>query len=236
MSSVVVPENPIPRRYRTRSVSSFAYYVTPIEKNNATIPIFGDDIEAEKENVEEFLAAVEVLQARFVRKPWQTKMFKVLYFLAILCIIYFVFVGQPLWDGVALIFYRWVNSEGLAKVGSALFMSWAAFQAFIPMLGARFEQEVDDVEKRDASEVALVIPAYKAAKILPETIKHALKIFKPEQIFIMANGNSETPLDDTAEVCKEFGVNVAWVPSMHLPFLFPRRLVHGAVIAVCVSS
>ncbi|OIW35704.1 hypothetical protein CONLIGDRAFT_549036, partial [Coniochaeta ligniaria NRRL 30616] len=166
----------------------------------------------EKENVEEFLAAVEVLQSKAVRKPWQSKLFKIAYFVAILCIIYFVFVGQPIWNGLGLIFYRWINSEGIPQAGSAIFMGWAAFQAFVPMLGARFEQEVDDVEKRDASEVALVIPAYKAAKILPETIRHALKIFKPEQIFIMANGNSPTPMDDTAEVCKEFGVNVAWVP------------------------
>jgi glycosyltransferase involved in cell wall biosynthesis len=212
MSSYVVPENPIPVRYRTRSVSNLAYFVAPLEKNNTEIPIFADDAEANKENVEEFLAAVEVLQNRAVRKPWQAKLFRVLYCLVWLCIIYFVFVGQPLWDGVGLLFYRWINSDGIAKGGSALFMSWAAFQAFLPMLAVRFEQEVDDVEKRDASEVALVIPAYKAAQILPETIKHALKIFKPEQIFIIANGNSPTPLDDTAEVCSEFGVNVAWVP------------------------
>lgn len=212
MSSMVVPENPVPKRYRTRSVSSFAYFVTPLAKNNTTIPIFEENIEEEKENIEEFLAGVELLQAQAVRKPWESKLFKALYFTVILCVIYFVFVGQPIWEGVGLIFYRWIHSKGVGEAGSAIFMSWAAFQAFVPMLGTRFEQEVDDPEQRDASEVALVIPAYKAAKILPETIKAALKIFKPEQIFIIANGNSPTPLDDTADVCKGFGVNVAWVP------------------------
>jgi hypothetical protein len=39
-----------------------------------------------------------------------------------------------------------------------------------------------------------------------------LKIFKPEQIFIINNGKSPTPLDDTEDVCKEFGVNHVWVP------------------------
>lgn len=212
MTSYLIPENPIPPKYRTRSVSSLTYFVTPLEKNNKTIPIFGSQIEAEKENVEKFLAAVEILQSKAARKPWQSKLFKIAYFFVILCIIYTLFVGQPLWDGLGLMLYRWIRSTGIAKAGTAIFMSWAAFQAFVPMLCTRFEQEVDDVEKRDASEVALVIPAYKAAKILPETIRHALKIFKPEQIFIMANGNSPTPLDDTADVCKEFGVNVAWVP------------------------
>ena len=212
MSSYVVTENPIPRQYRTRSVASLSYFVNHMETNNRTIPIFGADIVSEKQNVEDFLAAVEILQAKAVRKPWHPFAFKTAYFGIILCVIYFVFVGQPLWDGVGLIMYRWVNSIGIGEAGSAIFMSWAAFQAIVPMLFVRFEQEVDDVEKRDASEVALVIPAYKAAKILPETIRHALKIFKPEQIFIMANGNSPTPMDDTADVCAEFGVNVAWVP------------------------
>lgn len=202
----------MPPRYKTRSVSSLAYFVGPLKRSNKTLPIFGDRIEDEKENVEQFLAAVEVLQARAVRKPWQTITFKVIYFFVVLCIIYFLFVGQPLWDGLGLLLYRWVRMGGIPEGGSAIFMGWAAFQSFVPMLGTRFEQNVDDVEKRDASEVALLIPAYKAAKILPETIRHALKIFKPEQIFIVANGNSPTPLDDTAEVCAEFGVNVAWVP------------------------
>lgn len=90
-------------------------------------------------------------------------------------------------------------------------MGWAALQAFLPLL-ATFEQEVDDVEKRDASETALIIPAYKAAAVLPETIEAALKIFKPEQIFIINNGSTPAPMDDTADVCAKYGVNHAWVP------------------------
>lgn len=81
----------------------------------------------------------------------------------------------------------------------------------------KFEKNVDpDPEKSgtrsDASETCLLIPAYKAAGALPTTIEHALKIFKPNQIFILANGSSPTPLDNTEEVCKEYGVNHAWVP------------------------
>lgn len=76
----------------------------------------------------------------------------------------------------------------------------------------RFEKHVDDPENRDASETCLLIPAYKAAGALPATIEHALKIFKPNQIFIIANGNSPTPLDDTQDVCRKYRVNHAWVP------------------------
>lgn len=66
--------------------------------------------------------------------------------------------------------------------------------------------------RTDASETCLLIPAYKAADALPRTIEHALKIFKPNQIFIVANGDSPVPLDNTEDVCKEYGVNHAWVP------------------------
>lgn len=100
----------------------------------------------------------------------------------------------------------------LPKWGLVPFLAWGALLTWLPLMFATFEGEVDDIEKRDASETCLVIPAYKAADALRDTIPHALKIFKPEQIFIIANGNSPTPLDNTEDVCKEFGVNHFWVP------------------------
>jgi hypothetical protein len=68
------------------------------------------------------------------------------------------------------------------------------------------------VPRTDASETCPLIPAYKAADALPRTIEHALKIFKPNQVFIIANGDSPIPLDNTEDVCKDYGVNHAWVP------------------------
>lgn len=85
-------------------------------------------------------------------------------------------------------------------------------QSFLPLCFCQFEKEVDDVESRDASETALIIPAYKAAAVLPQTIEAALKIFKASQIFIINNGNTPEPQDNTAEVCAKYGVNHAWVP------------------------
>lgn len=74
-----------------------------------------------------------------------------------------------------------------------------------------------DVEKQDSSanagnDTALLIPCYRSAKLLPATITAALKIFPATSIFILANGNSETPLDDTEMVCKEFNVHHVWIP------------------------
>jgi len=104
--------------------------------------------------------------------------------------------------------------SGLSHIsqGFVIFFLWGITFAWIPLLLCDFEPEVDDPEKRDSSETCLMIPAYKAAGALPETLTCALKIFKPEQIFVVANGNSPTPLDNTEEVCEKFGVNHTWVP------------------------
>ncbi len=210
--SAVVPENPIPKEYRSKSVSSLGFFTSSLASSTTTLPIFQDDIQSQKEIIQEYLAGVESLQASKNRKPWESNRFRLVYFFLIITLVYFILVGQPLWEGIALIVYRFIRSKGVGSWGCALFLGWGAFQAFVPMLGTRFEQEVDDVESRDSSQVALVIPAYKAAAVLPETIKAALKIFKPEQIFIIANGNSKEPTDNTADVCAEYGVNHAWVP------------------------
>jgi hypothetical protein len=69
-----------------------------------------------------------------------------------------------------------------------------------------------DFDRRDipgVSETALIIPCYKAAKLIGATLEAALKVFPKEHIFVIANGNSDIPLDNTEEVCKPYGVNVS---------------------------
>lgn len=71
-----------------------------------------------------------------------------------------------------------------------------------------------DLEQNESSvkSTALIIPCYKSAQIIGPTLKAALEIFPPENIFVIANGNSDTPLDDTEDVCRPYGVNHLWVP------------------------
>jgi len=57
---------------------------------------------------------------------------------------------------------------------------------------------------------ALSIPCYKSAKIIGPTLEAASKIFPPHHTYVIANGNSATPLDNTEEVCSSFGVNHIW--------------------------
>lgn len=208
-----VAENPIPPRYRSRSISSVAFFVTPMKRNNSVNPIFEEDIIGEKDNVREFLEAAREVQERNTRSRWQKEFFRMAYLVGLLSLVYFVFVGRPLWTGLGSIYYDFVKVDSSSRTGVvAVFIGWAALQGCLPLIFAGFEQEVDDVESRDASETALIIPAYKAANVLPETIMAALKIFKKEQVYVIANGNAPEPMDNTADVCKEYGVNHAWVP------------------------
>lgn len=62
------------------------------------------------------------------------------------------------------------------------------------------------------TDTALLIPCYKSARLLPDTLEAALKVFPATSIFILANGNSPVPLDDTEQVCNRFGVNHVWIP------------------------
>lgn len=76
------------------------------------------------------------------------------------------------------------------------------------------ESESPDLESNisKVKSTALLIPCYKSATIVGATLQAALKIFPKENIFVIANGNSKTPLDNTEEVCKPYGVNHLWVP------------------------
>ncbi|KAL2068232.1 hypothetical protein VTL71DRAFT_16330 [Oculimacula yallundae] len=162
-------------------------------------------------DVQRYMGLVKEREKGMKRNAFSQSTFRGFWFALLACILYFVMIGFPLWDGVVYKFWKVAHLE-LPWWGSLFFVGWAAICAWPALIFCRFENTVDDPETRDASETCLIIPAYKAADALRDTIPHALKIFKPEQIFIIANGGSPTPMDNTEEVCKEFGVNHFWVP------------------------
>lgn len=94
----------------------------------------------------------------------------------------------------------------------------AALYAYTP-LAVFFEKDPPMLEKpQGASQTAgvyntaLMIPCYKSENIIGPTLEAATKIFPASHIFVIANGNSPTPLDNTEEVCKKYGVNHVWSP------------------------
>ncbi|KAK9610391.1 hypothetical protein V6Z96_009293 [Aspergillus fumigatus] len=62
------------------------------------------------------------------------------------------------------------------------------------------------------TDTALLIPCYRSATIIGRTLEAALQIFPASHIYVIANGNSSQPLDNTEEICRSYGVNHIWSP------------------------
>lgn len=105
-----------------------------------------------------------------------------------------------------------------------IWLIFAISSAFAPLL-VFFENEpptypnkaadgslVDRNEHPGVRTTALLIPCYKSAEIIGPTLEAALRIFPPSHIFVIANGNSPTPLDNTEEICRLYGVIHIWSP------------------------
>ncbi|KAL8642740.1 MAG: hypothetical protein Q9226_008474, partial [Calogaya cf. arnoldii] len=146
--------------------------------------------------------------------------FEYTFYLILLAIIYFVFVGVPLWSGLVLTIYYIFDMKLVVPAGTAIFLGIGFLYAYLPLL-MPFEKEppehpppssLDQTEKGSANDCALLIPCYKSEKLIAATLEAALKVFPAQNIFVVANGNSPTPLDNTAAVCEKHGVSHTWSP------------------------
>ncbi|KAI4252765.1 MAG: hypothetical protein L6R42_007849, partial [Xanthoria sp. 1 TBL-2021] len=146
--------------------------------------------------------------------------FEYTFYLLLLAIIYFVFVGVPLWSGLVLTIYYIFDMKLVVPAGTAIFLGIGFLYAYLPLL-MPFEREppehpppgsLGQTEKGQANDCALLIPCYKSEKLIAATLEAALKVFPAQNIFVVANGNSPTPLDNTAAVCEKYGVSHTWSP------------------------
>ncbi|KAK0309376.1 hypothetical protein LTR01_004483 [Friedmanniomyces endolithicus] len=154
------------------------------------------------------------------RKKWVQTLFEYLIYLILILFTYFVLVGMPLWKGAVWWLYWVVDHKFVAPGTWAITIGLAAIYAYAPLL-VLFEEEppmppdlnaIDAMKTPGVHNTALLIPCYKSAKIIGPTLVAALKIFPPHHIYVLANGNSPTPLDDTEEICRPYGVNHIWSP------------------------
>ncbi|KAF4553849.1 Hypothetical protein D9617_6g095820 [Elsinoe fawcettii] len=138
----------------------------------------------------------------------------------ILATIYFVFIGMPLWNGTAWWIYHAMQHSFNVQGTWAIFVSIALFYAYTPLL-VFFEPDLpmpstslppNPSSTPGVQDTCLLIPCYKSASIIGPTLQAATRIFPPSHIFVIANGNSPTPLDATELVCNKYGVNHVWSP------------------------
>jgi hypothetical protein len=152
------------------------------------------------------------------RKKWLRILVEYLAYTLMACFTYFVLIGLPLWKGAVWWLY-WLVSTKFVVMGTwFIFIGLGIFYEYAPLL-IQFEKAPEDCEAsgdpekgQKATDTALIIPCYKSAKIVGATLEAALKVFPAENIFVIANGNSQTPLDDTEDVVRPFGINHLWVP------------------------
>ncbi|KAK6000485.1 hypothetical protein QM012_003731 [Aureobasidium pullulans] len=154
------------------------------------------------------------------RSKWAMRLFEYTFYLILVAFVYFVLIGLPLWKGAVYWLY-WVFQHKFAVAGTwSITIGIAFIYAYTPLL-VFFEKDPPMPADRDnidpnrtpgVHNTALMIPCYKSAKIIGSTLEAALKIFPPSHIFVIANGNSPTPLDNTEVVCRPYGVNHVWSP------------------------
>ncbi|KAI1623000.1 hypothetical protein EDD37DRAFT_651188 [Exophiala viscosa] len=136
----------------------------------------------------------------------------------IVCFIYLVAIGRPLWKGA--VWYMWYALKYIytIKAGCVVFIGVAFFYSMGALI-VHYEPDPAPVSPDElashiekAGSTALIIPCYKSAGAIEATLQAALKTFPPQNIYVVANGNSPTPLDDTEEVIRPYKVNHIWVP------------------------
>ncbi|PVH98285.1 glycosyltransferase family 2 protein, partial [Periconia macrospinosa] len=152
------------------------------------------------------------------RKKWIQVAFEYGIYLFLLCFVYFVLIGIPLWKGAVWWLYWVVENKFVIAGGFGIVLGVALFYAFAPLL-ILFEPDPPAAEmmaetkiQPNVKDTALLIPCYKSANLIAATLEAALKIFPPSHIFVLANGNSPTPLDDTEEIVRPYGVTHLWSP------------------------
>ncbi|KAJ3459314.1 hypothetical protein FSOLCH5_014204 [Fusarium solani] len=171
---------------------------------------------ARRGSIYEVYEKAKVRGEKIKRQKWTQIAFEYTVYTFLLCFIYFVLVGMPLWRGAVWWLFVAVQEKMIVAGGYTIMIGVAALYAFAPLL-VLFEPDPPPVERSTGTDqsvrkTALLIPCYKAANIIGPTLEAAVKIFPPQNIFVIANGNSPQPLDNTEDVCKPHGVNHIWSP------------------------
>ncbi|KAJ5288124.1 glycosyltransferase like family 2-domain-containing protein [Penicillium angulare] len=152
------------------------------------------------------------------RKYWLRLLIEYGAYTALAAFAYLVLIGTPLWKGAVCWLYWLMQRRFVFSGGWAIAIALLVFYSFTPLLRT-FENDAlgpDYYQQRriipEATDTALLIPCYRSGPIIGQTLKAALKVFPASHVYVIANGNSSTPLDNTEEICRANGVNHIWCP------------------------
>ncbi|PYH45587.1 glycosyltransferase family 2 protein [Aspergillus saccharolyticus JOP 1030-1] len=159
-----------------------------------------------------------LVQIKHQRRYWVRILIEYGAYTLLLLFVYLVLVGQPLWGGAIYWLYWVMRNKFVFQGGWAIVISLVIFYSFAPLL-TLFEKDLPDPEYYQnrninpaAPDTALLIPCYRSAPVIAKTLEAALKIFPASHVYVIANGDSTNPLDNTEEICRRYGVNHIWCP------------------------
>ncbi|KAL8868199.1 MAG: hypothetical protein Q9174_005145, partial [Haloplaca sp. 1 TL-2023] len=160
----------------------------------------------------------KIRQQQLTRSKTGQLMYKYTFYLFLVSLVYLVLVGVPIWKGAVWYMYILFDKHLVLKAGLTITLGLGFLYAYAPLL-INFEptaptppESEDGYPVNYKGDTALIIPCYKSEKLIGATLAASLKIFPRESIFVIANGNSPEPLDNTASVCREYGVSHTWSP------------------------
>ncbi|KAL8784790.1 MAG: hypothetical protein Q9213_003770 [Squamulea squamosa] len=186
-------------------------------------PSIGDTVnnmtqKLRKSNIREMYGKAKIKQQQIKRSESGQLIFRYTFYTIIIAAGYLILVGMPLWRGAVLYLYILFQHYMVLKAGLAITFGIGFLYAFAPLL-INFEPsaplpEADESGRTEPAnrDTALIIPCYKSEQLIGHTLDAALKIFPRESIFVVANGNSPDPLDNTATICEQYGVSHTWSP------------------------
>ncbi|KAI4136620.1 MAG: hypothetical protein L6R39_007701, partial [Caloplaca ligustica] len=173
-----------------------------------------------RSSLEEVYEKAKIRQEQIKRSTAAQLAFEYTFYVFLLAIIYFGFVGFPFWNGLVITIYHLFDMKLVVPAGTAAFLGTGFLYAYLPLL-VLFEKEppehpppdsLEGFRNGQARDTALLIPCYKSENLIAATLEAALKVFPAQNIFVVANGNSPTPLDNTAAVCERYGISHTWSP------------------------
>ena len=135
-----------------------------------------------------------------------------LYYVILLSVIYLLFVGYPLWDGLTILVANRIKMS-YNQYGYLTFILPEIILITIPLIIYTIFHKRRYLHQKVVGrsyEIALIIPCHKAESILSNTLEKALKIFDSRSIYVIDNGNSNYPLDNSRWLCESHGVNYIW--------------------------
>lgn len=140
-----------------------------------------------------------------------------LIYIVLLACVWAIFVGYPLWEG----FIRYIIRLGYdinnatVKIHNVsiipIYPIFVALEVFLTLIPIIFTKR-NFTRYQKNQKIALIIPCHKSELLIRPTLIEALKTFSSDEIYVLDNGNTDLPSDNTRGICDELHVNYLWCP------------------------